>query len=93
MYSTVQLNKFMTLSISLKQTIITTLVNKSTCTLFLVGCEKFFQKKMCKYFSFWQMVYFKKQTKYEWLTKVFSFTLVIHFITSKKSLLLWNMDR
>lgn len=45
MYSTVQLNKFMTLSISLKQTIITTLVNKSTCTLFLVGCEKFFQKK------------------------------------------------
>lgn len=47
MYSTVQLNKFMTLSISLKQTIITTLVNKSTCTLFLVGCEKFFQKKKC----------------------------------------------
>lgn len=45
MYSTVQLNKFMTLSISLKQTIITTLVIKSTCTLFLVGCEKFFQKK------------------------------------------------
>lgn len=35
----------MTLSISLKQTIITTLVNKSTCTLFLEGCEKFFQKK------------------------------------------------
>lgn len=47
MYNTVQLNKFMTLSISLKQTIITTLVNKSTCTLFLVGCEKFFPKKKC----------------------------------------------
>lgn len=47
MYSTVQLNKFMTLSISLKQTIITTLVIKSTCTLFLEGCEKFFQKKKC----------------------------------------------
>lgn len=41
----------------------TTLVKKSTSTLLLVGCEKTFQKRMCKYFTVYQMIHSKKQKK------------------------------